>query len=225
MAYAKIRPRRGTKYEWETTNPILEEGEFCVECPDTGIGTGLCRFKIGDGQSHWADLPYAFDGLAANAIFGGDVTNFNIIQLRAGTTEDWEGIDPILAENEIAVDITLLAFKIGDGTHKWTELKYMTSAPFLGTQYGWDGELDFGDESDINLGSAIDNSMLPDQLMDEGWNDHLNLPDPVGEAEEDVVDEVVPEEVVGPVEDIAEDVEDAHEEVEDSTSGIEEIIN
>jgi hypothetical protein len=61
----------GTKAEWETVNPILKEGEMGIEVPDTGVGTGLCKFKLGDGYNKWSDLPYSFDGTAASAIYGG----------------------------------------------------------------------------------------------------------------------------------------------------------
>ena len=40
MSFAKIRPRRSTKTEWELINPILMEGELGIEYPDSGIGTG-----------------------------------------------------------------------------------------------------------------------------------------------------------------------------------------
>lgn len=58
MAYAKIRPRRGTATEWSTANPILAEGEIGIEVPDDGVGTGLVRIKFGDGATAWDDLPY-----------------------------------------------------------------------------------------------------------------------------------------------------------------------
>lgn len=55
MAITKtIKHRRGTTIEWETRNPILKEAEFGVNL-DTG------RFKIGDGQTNWNDLPYSLN--------------------------------------------------------------------------------------------------------------------------------------------------------------------
>ena len=93
MSYAKIRPRRSTKTEWELVNPILMEGELGVEFPDTGIGTGLCKFKIGDGFSSWKDLAYAFDATVSSSINGGTVTESNEIILRSGTTEEWETME------------------------------------------------------------------------------------------------------------------------------------
>lgn len=59
MSYVKIRPRRGTAEEWTTANPVLAEGEIGYEVPDSGVGTGVSRLKIGDGASAWSDLPYA----------------------------------------------------------------------------------------------------------------------------------------------------------------------
>ena len=66
--FAKIRPRRSTATEWNLINPVLKEGELGIEYPDTGVGTGLCKFKLGGGYKKWEDLPYAFDATAAEAI-------------------------------------------------------------------------------------------------------------------------------------------------------------
>ena len=57
----RIAPRRATKEEWETNNPILAKGELGIEVPDTGVGTGSIQMKIGDGTSRWKVLPYAVD--------------------------------------------------------------------------------------------------------------------------------------------------------------------
>jgi hypothetical protein len=48
----KIQFRRGVSNNWSAQIPILSTGE-----PGYEIDTGL--FKIGDGLSHWNDLPYA----------------------------------------------------------------------------------------------------------------------------------------------------------------------
>lgn len=66
MAYVKLRPRRSTAAQWEYANPILSEGEFAVEVPDTGVGTGLINIKIGDGVTSWNNLPYAFNAATLN---------------------------------------------------------------------------------------------------------------------------------------------------------------
>ena len=96
MSYAKIRPRRSTKTEWELVNPILMEGELGIEFPDSGIGTGLCKFKIGDGFKKWSELAYAFDASNAGSIHGGTVSISNDICLRTGTTDEWETENPVL---------------------------------------------------------------------------------------------------------------------------------
>lgn len=140
MSYAKIRPRRGTAYEWSTVNPILDEGEWGVEFPDSGIGTGLCKFKLGDGVLKWNDLPYAFDAAAANSINGGSVDSFHLIQIRGGTTIEWETANPVLAKNEITYDSTVNTFKVGDGVKRWKEIEYISSADSL------EQITDFGDE-------------------------------------------------------------------------------
>ena len=61
MAYVRIRPRRSTRDEWEYYNPVLAEGEMGIEVPDTGVGTGTIKVKIGDGVTRWKDLPYAIN--------------------------------------------------------------------------------------------------------------------------------------------------------------------
>lgn len=66
MAYVKIRPRRGTKAQWEYANPILSEGEMAFEVPETGVGTGNINIKQGDGTTSWNNLPYAFNAGVLN---------------------------------------------------------------------------------------------------------------------------------------------------------------
>ena len=134
--YAKIRPRRSTTTEWSIINPILKEGEMGIEFPDTGIGSGLCKFKFGDGETQWNDLPYAFDANAALAIYGGNAIISHDICIRTATTDEWETENPVLKVGEIAFDITQYAFKCGDGEHTFNELDYMGSDGF---------DYDFGD--------------------------------------------------------------------------------
>ena len=142
MAYAKIRPRRGTAYMFAIEDPIPVEGELVIEYPDSGVGTGLCKFKIGDGTRHWSELPYAFDGNAAYSIEGGSVTAYHFIGLRRGTSAEWSLIDPILEEGEISYDTTNNSIKVGDGLHTWTELKYISSGNDI------DNVIDCGNEDE-----------------------------------------------------------------------------
>lgn len=50
------------------------------------------------------------------------------IQMRRGTTSEWNTADPILNEGEIGYNTTLAAFKIGDGSTLWSELDYYQTA-------------------------------------------------------------------------------------------------
>lgn len=141
MAYAKLRPRRGSLYEWESTDPVLAEGELVIEVPDSGVGTGLCRFKIGDGYKKYSELPYAFDGSIASAIYGGDVYNWNDICIRTGTTDEWETDNPVLKLGEFGYNVSKQRLKIGDGISTWDQLKYIGS-------FVMDDVYDFGDEDE-----------------------------------------------------------------------------
>ena len=139
MSYAKLCPRRGTKTEWNEINPILMEGEMGIEFPNTGIGTGLCKFKLGDGHTSWGDLAYAFDAGAASRFDGGTVSIYNLFQLRRGTTDEWEIVDPILGDGEMVLDTTKQAIKVGDGEHTFKALDY------IGSTWEMEKEYDFGD--------------------------------------------------------------------------------
>ena len=46
-----IKFKRGTEARWAEVNPILENGE-------PGYVYDKHKFKIGDGVTHWNDLPY-----------------------------------------------------------------------------------------------------------------------------------------------------------------------
>lgn len=50
------------------------------------------------------------------------------IQMRRGTTSEWNDADPILNEGEIGYNSTLASFKIGDGESLWSELDYYQAA-------------------------------------------------------------------------------------------------
>ena len=145
MSYAKIRPRRGTKTEWELVNPVLFEGELGIECPDTGVGTGLCKFKIGDGYKKWSELPYAFDASSATGIYGGTVSVYHDIWLRSGTTEEWSAANPVLGLGEIVYDTTKKAIKVGDGEHAFNSLNY------IGYSWQVNNDFDFGDIDEAEI--------------------------------------------------------------------------
>lgn len=56
--YTIIKPRRGTAKLWSMGNPVLAEYEIGIELPE---GEGQIKIKLGDGVTHWNDLPYCLD--------------------------------------------------------------------------------------------------------------------------------------------------------------------
>lgn len=169
MAYAKIRPRRGTLYEWSTYNPILDSGELVLEFPDSGIGSGFCKFKVGDGVTPYTELPYAFDGNAANSIDGGSPTAYSVIQIRSADTATWSDVNPVLNENEIIYDKTANSFKVGDGVNRFDDLPYIRSNNMTDD---WDFGDEDADESTVYGSENIvrDNDYPPNALP-ENWRD------------------------------------------------------
>lgn len=142
--YSRIRPRRGTASQWEHFNTILTEGEIGIEFPETGIGTGEVKIKFGDGVTPWNDLPYGVNPEMANAIHGGTPESSNDIWLRTGTTEEWLLTDPVLGVGELVYDSTYISCKIGDGSHRFSELPYIRSSAILADSL----DLDCGDEDE-----------------------------------------------------------------------------
>ncbi len=47
-----------------------------------------------------------------------------IIQLRRGSTSEWESSNPILAQGELGVDLTVGRFKVGTGLTGWNNINY-----------------------------------------------------------------------------------------------------
>lgn len=125
MLYAKVRPARGNTAEWNAVDPVLFEGELAIEIPDTGIGTGLCKFKLGDGVKKWSQLAYAFDASNATSIIGGSVSTHHLISFRSGTADEWETANPVLSLGEPGFCVTNCRLKVGDGEHTWNELPFV----------------------------------------------------------------------------------------------------
>lgn len=58
------------------------------------------------------------------------------IQVRRGSTSDWNSADPTLFEGEFGYNTTLDKFKIGDGTTAWSSLEYIPTSADLTTSLG-----------------------------------------------------------------------------------------
>ena len=59
---ATLRPRRGKKASAESQAIVLKKGEIFFEVPDTGVGTGTGKIKMGDGTTAYSSLPYFLEG-------------------------------------------------------------------------------------------------------------------------------------------------------------------
>ena len=57
-----LRPRRGKKTTAIAEDIVLARGEFFLENPETGTGTGFGNIKIGDGTTPYSELPYFING-------------------------------------------------------------------------------------------------------------------------------------------------------------------
>ena len=175
MPYITIRPRRGTSSEWFEENPVLEKGEFVIEHPMDGAGTGACRFKIGDGKTPYGELPYALDySYSPLFIDGGGVENFCLIQIKEANVNTWQSENPVLKSRELGYDSTNNVLKVGDGIHKWRNLRPLRCDGLTS------GELDFGDEEgDISSQEAIvrSNVQYKGKCLPSDWDDPLKDPD------------------------------------------------
>lgn len=77
----RMQQRRAPAADWSTSNYVLADGELGVTT-DTGI------IKVGNGTSHWNDLPPAFDsqylpilGTAANSALLGGVSVNSLVKI------------------------------------------------------------------------------------------------------------------------------------------------
>ena len=78
------------------------------------------------------------------------------IQVRRGTTSEWNTANPTLEEGEIGYNSTLSQIKVGDGTSVWADLDYFVSDTSLGTSLGT--YVQDSDKSAINGVAELDGS-------------------------------------------------------------------
>lgn len=140
---SRICPRKGTASEWNIYDPILMDGELGIEIPDD-FTYASAKIKIGDGISNWRNLPYALDPSDADAIHAGGADVHKEICIRSATNTEWTTEDPVPAPGEIVFDSTKYEIKVGDGIHKFSELRY------VGQTWDIEAVYDFGDYDDPN---------------------------------------------------------------------------
>ena len=67
-----LRPRRGKKSTATSQAIVLKRGEVFFEVPDTGVGTGAGKIKMGDGTTTYANLPYFSDASVGGNFYDTD---------------------------------------------------------------------------------------------------------------------------------------------------------
>ena len=84
-----LQHRRDTEYNWETSNPVLADGEIIVvQTPTSGK-----RLKIGDGVSNYKNLPFS-DSILESKL--------NELQTTSGMFSNVE----YLPENDWTIDVS-----------------------------------------------------------------------------------------------------------------------
>jgi hypothetical protein len=108
------------------------------------------------------------------------------IQMRRGSTSDWNTADPILNEGEIGYNTTLGQIKVGDGSSSWSELEYLVTTGGLNTSLGT--YIEDSEKSAIDGVAELDGSkniLAPAGIIFEGTaNDHettLSVTDPTAD--------------------------------------------
>ncbi len=92
----KIQIRRDLSTHWSSFNPILSQGEIAVEL-DT------FQLKIGDGNLHWNDLPYASGSQIHNLADLSDIDITNLVNgsllVYSSSTNKWTATTTIDSGN------------------------------------------------------------------------------------------------------------------------------
>lgn len=108
------------------------------------------------------------------------------IQVRRGTTSEWNSANPILNEGEIGYNSTLGQIKVGDGGTAWSSLYYLVDSSSLGTSLG--SYILDSEKSAIDGVAELDGSkniLAPASIIFEGTaNDHettLSVTDPTAD--------------------------------------------
>ena len=78
-----FKPRRILKSKAASLNPVLAAGEMIIEVPDTGVGTGPCIMKVGDGKTAYVDLPISMGGSADSIVYSGNVNGVPVNNVKS----------------------------------------------------------------------------------------------------------------------------------------------
>jgi len=108
------------------------------------------------------------------------------IQVRRGTTSQWNTANPTLEEGEIGYNSTLGQIKVGDGATVWADLDYILNTSAFDTSLG--SYIPDSEKSAVNGVAELDaskNILAPAGIIFEGTaNDHettLSVTDPTAD--------------------------------------------
>lgn len=76
-------------------------------------------------------------------ILANEMAQSNRIQLRRGTQQEWEDINPVLFIGELGIDISNKRVKAGDGFSNWTQLPYIDQSGLNDLRLEYGNEMDF----------------------------------------------------------------------------------
>ena len=91
------------------------------------------------------------------------------IQMRRGTSSEWNDADPILNEGELGYNSTLAQLKIGDGSTIWSELTYLATDEELVTSL--EGYIEISEKGAVAGVAELDasrNVLTGDSVIFEG---------------------------------------------------------
>jgi hypothetical protein len=99
------------------------------------------------------------------------------IQLRRDTSANWAAANPVLAEGEIGMDMTVNAFKVGDGASAWDDIDYAGTDISLDDYYTkLEANDAFQPKGDYLTDFVEEDPTVPDHVKDitqddiDGWN-------------------------------------------------------
>lgn len=128
-----FKPRRGNPavmIRGLKKDVILEPGEFFIEYPDSGQGTGHCLMKMGNGIDTYPDLPYAMGDTSNDIITFGIDTSTSITEVLSHIVDNTKLCDLISALRQsvrlLQGNIDFLSNKIGF-TVLWTGSYYLNN--------------------------------------------------------------------------------------------------
>lgn len=85
------------------------------------------------------------------------------IQIRRDISSNWNALDPILSAGEFGFELNTKKIKIGDGSTKWSDLKYISTIPdgiSVGDTIIWNG-------NDWQITSLLDMQQTIDYLSSQ----------------------------------------------------------